>query len=503
MAYNYIDPSTPASKDPNRKGNASRRYPGRRDMPAWAAEYHRRRATYLGEPYTQNEVKSLHLFRLENRLQTEDVLRTRRITRDYKFICDTDAGAIAAGGLNLSAKDVGQQEFGDRTWAWSKVAANLHRWTLSHAVDGDSHFEVMRVQRGEAIVVQIVKRPAETVDVFYDDTETWIERAVITYTAEATTELDAQGQEVYVPAKTIRRELTATHVNVWIDDAPQPEGENGAGPHFLGVVPLVHVGFRPFCEPEHSLGAGHAIDETLAMLDSLLTQLQAIGNRYADPIPVFAGAFLAESDVSQWRQGSALNMPTGATVDMMTGDLSNYSTLADVVQAERDALRQSLPEFIFSESGASASGAALTTRAHAFSMKMEPIRQRYWDALALATAYALAMDARVPYDPRTHDVYKVTGGPVFPADKMRELDLLAKAMDLGLIRPVDAVERLQAMGMIAVDEDPQEYLEAAEADLAARDERVAGLLARSGMTMTEGADAIRSGLPIDSEELEE
>ena len=503
MTYNYRDPNKPASIDPNRRGGGLNRYPGRRNITAWAAEYRRRRATYLGEPYTSGEVKDLHLFRLENRLQTEDVLRTRRITRDYKYVCDVDASALLGGGLNLSAEDAGPQAFGDRTWRWSRIPDHLHRWCVNHAVEGDTYWEVARVKRGAATVVQIVRHQTDTVDVWYDPTGTFIERAVIMHETEPSTRFDEGGSEVDVPAVLVVRELLPDRVNVWLDDVKQPDGQSGAGAHGLGVVPLVHVGFAPFCDPEHSLGAGHAIDETLCMLDSILTQLQAIGNRYADPIPVFMGGFMASADVSSWRQGSALNMPPGSTVDMLTGDLSNYGTLADVVQAERDALRSSLPEFVFAEAGSAASGAALTTRAHAFSMKIEPVRQRFWRGLALATGYALAMSAHTMFDADTHDVFTVQGGPVFPADRKSVLEMLRAAMDLGLLRPIDAVKRLQSMDIIGKDEDPEEYLALAEADMHARDERVAALLAQSGMTASEGADAIMRDLPIDAEVVEE
>ena len=454
---NYYDPSTPASRDPNRKGTKIRRYPDTRDRGAWGEEYQRRRRSYLGEPYTVGEVKELHLFRLYNRTQSQDSLKTRRITRDYKFVCDTDATALHGGGLNLSAKEPGAQEFGDRTWRWSKIADHLHRWCVNHAVDGDTFFEVMRTMRGEAEVVQIVRHPPEYCTPFYDDTGTFLKRMVIEYETDTEMALNEQGEWASIPAVRVVRELTTTSVNVWIDGVRQEPGENGAGEHGLGVVPGTHVGFAPFCEPERSLGAGHAIDETLATLDSLLTQMQAIGNRYADPLPVFIGAYMSNEDKTNWQQGNAISLPPGVTIEMLTGDLSNYSTLADVVQEERNALRQSLPEFVFSEAGASSSGAALTTRAHAFVMKIEPVRQRFWRALAYCTGLGLAMSADTMYDPLTHDVYAVKGGPVFPADQMRELDMIGKALAEGLIKHADAVVRLQSMGLAPMDVDPETY----------------------------------------------
>ncbi len=484
---NYIDPSTPASRDPNRKGTKIQRYPDRRDVGAWREEYQRRRRAYLGEPYTVGEVKELHLFRLYNRTQAQDSLKTRRITRDYKFVCDTDAAALLAGGLNVRTDDPAAQEFADRTWRWSRVNDHLHRWCLCHAVDGDTFLEVMRVPRGAATVVQLVRYPPEYCNPFYDATGTYLERVVVEYETERPQMLDAEGEWQGGEVVKVVREITNSTIRVWVDGVEQAPGENGAGEHGLGVVPFVHVGFAPFSDPERSLNAGHAIDETLATLDSLLTQMQAIGNRYADPIPLFIGAFLSDADKTSWQQGNAISLPEGVTVEMLTGDLSNYQTLANVVQEERNALRQALPEFVFAEAGAAASGAALTTRAHAFSMKMEPVRMRFWRALAVALGYALAMSADTMWDPNTHDVYTVEGGPVFPADKAAALTLRTAALDAGLLRPVDVVRWEQAAGIVDADLDPETYTRQAEADMAARDERVAALLAQAGMTSSDAA----------------
>ena len=481
---NYIDPSTPGSRLP-KSGNSARRLPGPRDVSGWSREYERRRAAYRGDPYTDGEIKELGLFRLQNRAQDANALRTRRVTRDYKFVCDVDASAIHGGGLTLHT-DTGALDAADRVWAWSRLAAHLPRWSMNFAVDGDFYLECVRVMRGAAPMVVFVNRAPELVDPQYDATGTFLERVTIAFTTDPT--VDKDGKDV--PGQHIRRVLTRDRIDVWVDERKQEDlGVWGAGPHALGEVPIVHVGFKGFGEPEHSLGAGHGIDETLSALDSMLTQLLAIGNRYADPLPVFAAAAL-----------DAVALPEAASVDMLVGALSNYGTIADVIQSERDALRQGFPEFVFSETSAAASGAALTTRAHAFTQKIEPVRRAFWRGLEVATSYALAMSNRVAWDAATHDVFRVTGGPVFPADKATDVALMGDLMDRGIFHPLDAVKRLQAMSLVDADLDPEEYLERAEASMFMRDERLSAAMRAAGLTGQAGEDAI---LALDTERVEE
>lgn len=492
---NFIDPSTPGSKLP-KNSRSARRLPGPRDVPGWAREYERRRAAYRGDPYTDGEIKELGLFRLQNRAQDANALRTRRVTRDYKFVCDVDAAAIHGGGLTLHT-DTGALSAAERVWAWSRVGAHLPRWALNFAVDGDFYLECVRVMRGAAPMVVFVSRAPEIVDPQYDATGTFLERVTIAFTTDPT--VDKNGKDV--PGQHIRRVLTQDRIDVYVDGQKQEDlGVWGAGPHALGQVPLVHVGFKGFGEPEHSLGAGHGIDETLSALDSMLTQLLAIGNRYADPLPVFAAAALDAEALTDWRGGSALALPEGASVDMLVGDLSNYGTIADVIQSERDALRQGFPEFVFSETSAAASGAALTTRAHAFTQKIEPVRRAFWRGLEVATSYALAMSNRVAWDAATHDVFRVTGGPVFPADKATDVALMGDLMDRGIFHPLDAVKRLQSMSLVDSSLDPEEYLERAEASMFMRDERLSAAMRAAGLTGQAGEDAIRA---LDTEQIEE
>jgi hypothetical protein len=117
--------------------------------------------------------------------------------------------------------------------------------------------------------------------------------------------------------------------------------------------------------------------------------------------------------------------------------------------------------------------------------KIEPVRMAFYEALSTALGMAVAMDAGVPWT-RAADVYKVDGGSALPQDVGAMADLLRVLVADGLMRPQDAVAKLQTEGVLPDDLEPAAYL--AEAQVAAAD-RDAGQI-RTAMAVAEAARAL-------------
>ena len=261
-----------------------------------------------------------------------------------------------------------------------------------------------------------------------------------------------------------------------------------SGRNALGVVPLVWLRFRQVGEFELSSWAGDGAEDAVAMIDSMLTQIQVVGGRNANPLLVAVGAQLAEcAEVTQ--VGRSVSMPLGADLKWLEATLNGLRELGGAAAQLYDQITQAYPEFLFVDAGASASGTALSYRAGAFVAKVAPVRQAFYDAMAEALGMAVALDAGQRWAPDA-DVYAVDGGSALPQDVSAIADLLTGLVAAGLARPQDVVARLQSERLLPDDLEPADYL--AEAQIAAAD-REAGQL-RTAMQVAEAARAMEEAV---------
>jgi hypothetical protein len=227
-------------------------------------------------------------------------------------------------------------------------------------------------------------------------------------------------------------------------------------PHGLGVVPVVHLPYQPYVDPAHGMWAAPGLDAPLAQIDSLMTMLGAVMNRHASPILVARGFKIGSG--SPFEHGRVINgIPAGGDAAYLEASLSGLDAAVAAAQQQRESVRQTLPEFLFTEAGAASSGAALSLRASQFVAKMSEIRSRWLDGIATVTEYARAMDAGRAYDPTP--TIAVTGGPILPTDAGPEIAQVQGLYDAGLLTLDDTVEHLQRLGMVPADVDPVEYAE--------------------------------------------
>jgi hypothetical protein len=203
------------------------------------------------------------------------------------------------------------------------------------------------------------------------------------------------------------------------------------------------------------------------MIDSARSQVQAIVTRHANPILAMIGARLANGESLQ-TIGKTIALPEGTSVAWLEAELTGVQVALNQADSMRTAMQQTLPEFLFVESGASASGTALSYRAGAFVAKIEPIRQAMYRALALCVGWGVAIDRSQRWAP-TLDVYQVDGGDALPMDVAASASLYVSLGEQGWLTGPDVVRRLQGLQLVSSDEDPAGYYARAQGDKAARD----------------------------------
>ena len=241
--------------------------------------------------------------------------------------------------------------------------------------------------------------------------------------------------------------------------------ESGRNP--LGAVPLVRVAYRDVGDGSLSTWAGYGYEDALAAVDSFFTQLQALTTRHANPILKAIGVQVAQ-DARLSEAGRSVALPIGADLQWLEATLQGANTALDAASKMREALVQTLPEFLFVDSGASSSGTALSYRAGAFVAKIEPIRRGFYRALAEVVGMAVAIDYGAPWDDLA-DVYVVDGGSALPMDVSATSTLTAQLLTQGLLTAADAVRVLQGLGVgVPEDADAGDYAARAQAELAAR-----------------------------------
>jgi hypothetical protein len=419
----------------------------------WEDWYQMLHDAYVGDPYTVEQLKDYHLFRALD-TSGEVIEETRRLQRDVQFVVDTDVSAMVGEGLTLMGTDGAEPDpMAAELWRRSGVPAQVSGWARINALMGDLHLEAMRDEDGAVRVIQYDPRHVRLEYDILDRTRLrraivsvqWREEAGIDPSTGIISDLGA--------LHTMVREITEDEITVWMDGQLD---EQQSGPHALGVVPLVHIPFLPWTEPEHGLWTALGLMQPLMLIDSFITQIKAVGNRYANPILAGIGVeFTTGSETGLFgRQLSGI--PTEGDVKYLEPSLEGVKALIEAVQMHRETVRATMPEFLFVDSGANASGRALSWRAAAFKSKMTDVRGRFYGGLARAIEYAVAMADKREYDEDRLDL-RVKGGPILPPDMSAELDAVQKLRDMSAIKQVDVVRHGQRLGLIDEEADADEY----------------------------------------------
>jgi hypothetical protein len=257
----------------------------------------------------------------------------------------------------------------------------------------------------------------------------------------------------------VRRELTAERIDVYRDGV-HVLAESGI--HKLGRVPIAHVTWTPWTEPEHGLPVGHPLDKALAMIDSVLCMARAVGNRHAAPILTLVGAKLGTGANSVGKLGRVYHgLPVGAKLDTLEPSMEGVGRMLEVAESIRQHIRMTEPAYIFADSSGTESGEAKGFRSAAFEATVHDIRSRFYGALLEATQMAVCMDGDALFDP---DVKHLTVD--LPAILPRNVGAEAKTyVDVRAdLHPEDQVRFLQRIGLVPPDRDPAEYV-AARGDL--------------------------------------
>jgi len=488
---NYIDRTQPPVERPAHT-EAGRYWPTTRD--GIQEERSRRMAASLGLAYSDAEIRRMNLFKALD-ASGQLIAETRRVLPLIRFVVGVDAAALWTQGVTWSVATARLGEapsedrvkalaaLGSAVWTRSKMktAGPALAWNL--CATGDWCVEVVKSPAGAVLVPHSPRR----VHVEKDPLGLTITRAVIDvdYTDSPIPDPETGKYNGGGKDHTYRRVLTPERIDVYIDGARQV---NESGTNTLGVVPLVWMRFRQVGEFELSSWAGDGAEDAVAMIDSMLTQIQVVGGRNANPLLVATGAQIAEgAELTQ--VGRTASLPVGGDLKWLEATLNGLRELGGAAGQLYDQITQAYPEFLFVEAGASASGTALSYRAGAFVAKVAPVRSAFYDAMSEALGMAVALDAGQRWTPEA-DVYAVDGGSALPQDVSAIADLLTGLVAAGLARPQDVIARLQSERLLPDDLEPADYL--AQAQIAAAD-REAGQL-RTAMQVAEAARAMENAV---------
>jgi hypothetical protein len=468
----------------------------------WVQRYGMRRLAYLMAPYGAGEVAYYGLFTARDPYNNV-IAFTRRVNADFRFIVEKDVAAVV-GPLSLevvpAVKLVSEeaavilQAEGEAIWQRSGLDGWWERAVRDAAICGSMFMEAVR--DGES--TRVVSYPPENCEAVYDDYGTRLVRLWVRMTVyEGSESPDAVNVRDNI-GKTIARRIDSERVDVWIDGVKQPDGVNGAGPHFFGVCPAVHVPWVPYSQPEHGLGSGEGIDAALAMADSLASQMAAIGNRHANPILLGKGVGLQGIDL--FKLGRSIQFDGDGEVSYLEANLQGVTALLDQANTVMANVRATNPQFALYSAGANASGEALRTLGAGYVSYIEAIRRRVHGALALVTAYARSMAAGETWR-ADRAVYRVAAPPVLPADVATETERAKMLVAEGLMTRADAIRHLQRLGVVDPEQSPVEYAariatEQAELDAAAMDRMAA--LRVSGAVIADETDPERVAQDLDA-----
>lgn len=459
--HSLSTPQAPARPPLTLTGTSGFGYP--RTQSQWVERYSWLFDQYVGEPYSVSDIKHLGLFRaLDNAGNV--IAETRRITADVKHVINTDASAIAKPlslVLRAGIASVGAVARGESVWRRGRVQSNLRKWAAESGAMGDFFVEAVFRDQGS----RPVRYDPRLVQADYDDEGVDLERAVIR--VPILDPVTGGGDQLDETMRVYERTLTKTSVIVR-EVSPYAAGgmkvlDERSYEHNLGVVPMAHVPFIPFGPPEHGLWAAHGMEEVVAAVDSYMTQLRAISNRFANPTLFVKGASLASGSDAQKFGRTWANLPPDSEIGYLEPQLV-IGQLWEAIQAFKADQRHTVPEFIFSGSGANTSGEALKLRASEFESKMIDVRGRFYAGLAEVTQMCVMLDDSATDFDRDSLLYRIDAAPILPRDRSSHFVMVRDARAAGLLTRRDGVKHMQAIGLVDAEEDPDVYAAALDAE---------------------------------------
>lgn len=417
----------------------------------WRSLYLWLEKAYNLDKYEVGDLKRLHLFRALDD-SGDAIHETARTMTDVRHIVDTDIQALS-GGERMSldvAEGVSDADYaaGEAVWRRSRVRERSEDFARVACAIGDLWLYPFLDERGQG---RIADYDPIHVSAEYDVQDgSRLERVLIEmdYLDEGITR---EGRGDGSALRQLVRYMDATEIHTMIDGQTV---DAESGPHGLGVVPMVHVPFsRALRQPSHGISAGHQYYRMVAVLDSIVAQAHASGNRYADPMIVLKGASItgAIKRFGRYLQGLARE----DDVSYLDTPMQGVGAMLEVYQALREAIREA-PEFLFTESGANASGTALNFRATAFVKKMAGPMLRYRMGLAAATDMAVSLEQRRAIDPDL-DRFAVELAPALPVAKSAEVADLIAIKNAGGMTTADFVRSLQRLDYIREEVEPDDY----------------------------------------------
>ena len=438
---------------------------------AWQDRYQLLLDLAHGNDYTQDVVKQESLFRAFDDAG-EVIGMTRAYYRDRLFVIEVAVAALAIGELVLNPSElegVTEDEVERAKAIWKRSEPD-DDWSLTLAAAGDLFIEAARADADSDQVTLIAHPVQNTVPVYGMVHRSRLERVTITSSVVDDPQVDYQGNVTEsATTYTHQRTLDRQEISVAAVYPPDAEGqeqrrvdERASGPHRLGVVPLVHARCIPAAYPEHSLPATHGMDRGIMLADSLMSQIKAVGDRFANPTPYLFGANLGGNDSMISRFGRWLNIFGGdgkvqPEVGYLEPTMAGIAELREQLSELLAEIRATLPEFLFNtKSIANTSSDALQLLATQYERRYGAIRSRLYRALEKALAIGVALELGRPYDPARHPVV-LEGPPLLPANVLKKLQELALAKDLGALSHVDAVRHSQALGLASPEEDAADY----------------------------------------------
>lgn len=450
-------------------------------------EHERRIDAALLAKYDKTTIDSLGLFQALDKTGSYITHETKRVVRDVSYVTEVAAGVLVSGmslaldddaippnyvpgdtedsdAARLESAKLMFYERGLAVWKRSKMDALSRRWAWMLSAAGDYYLEPTTTKAGEGKVIG--HRP-DAVEPYYDETGTELTRADIRYEYS-----DEPREDGGVDDHTYWRQIKPGMVRTQHDESGWDEV---ATP--LSVPTIVHLQFYPSPDPEIGLHAAHGIEDACAVADSILTMTSTIGSHHAAPILKVTGAMVESDGVSAGQTNAILNLPSDADANWLELSMQGMSGLQAVADGLIDRTRATLPEFMFSDAGANASGTALSYRAAHLRMKLEPVAKAWREGIARAINMAVCLELGVDYSEDRTSWFKVEGAAILPQDRAAVATLVTQLVEDGFMLHEDATRVLQSANVgIPLDYEPAEYSELAQTEKETRDEGVAAIL---------------------------
>lgn len=440
-------------------------------------EVARRRASYLGTAYTRAEIEAMALFEARSALNQLSAVTTR-VMRDIAFVTNVDSASIASNKLRLSVED--EIEPGAERdaimasaraiWQRSEIDEVRLWWATTMCSEGEILLETVKDPNIGPLVVM---HPFDVYQLSYDRTGKTITRCVIDLVLPGVETVTTGGKIETGDPRSYRRIITPDAVNVWIDGVWQ-EAESGVND--LGVVPVVRVCYQRVLDGRFCANSGYGYADIVAALDSMLCQMRTIATRHAHPILLGTGVDARESAEIQ-NQGATIAIPEGTTLEWLEATLAGIEALVKTMIEVRQAMKETLPQFMFADASANSSGTALSYRAANFVMQIDPIREAFYCALEKAIGFGVAMELDQTWSD-LGNVIDVAGGAAIPQDVAALAQIYTALREAGAITSADLARYLQASGIASDDKAADVYAAEALAEQAARNGGTSETIAR-------------------------